>query len=261
MATKRDAFEQGPPSLGGKLPPGMNGGVLVPVPEGAPGPLYPPKYGWVRLRTIDLRLQLDLRLDEDPAGLTPQVARVDDIEIPYRMSRSVWAGQTRDELTIPCLLDGWPWKSVEAQIAVLKDMAKPVSAGKASGAPAPLQVAGIVDGSELLWMLTGIEPGEPIWAADVTRRRQHYTLSLTRWEPLEKADIAGRKNQRKSTGDRTKRQPVTVREGETLATIASQMLGSASRWKEIAAANKRKGKARRSPDDLTPGEKLRMPQT
>lgn len=230
------------------------------VPEGAPGPLRPPaRSGWVRLRTIDKQLDLTVRQDVDAAGLTPQLPRIEQVEVPFRAARTWWAGQTAGELSLPVMFDGFPTQSVEPDLRILEAMTRPVSAGKASGMPSPVQLAGNVPGADRLWVITGAEPGEAIWQSGY-RVRQYVNLMLTQWLPLEAADTSGRKNPRTSSGARVRRKPVTVKRGDTLVTIALRQLGEAKRWKDIAKANKVKGKARRSPNDLKVGEKLKMPQ-
>lgn len=47
----------------------------------------------------------------------------------------------------------------------------------------------------------------------------------------------------------------TVREGDTLWAIAAAQLGDGTRWKEISTLNRL-----RRPDDLTPGQKIKLPK-
>jgi hypothetical protein len=234
-----------------------------PVPNGAPGPLSPPKPGWVRMRSIDRKLNVTLRLDVDPPAMTPQLPRIEQVDIPFRASRSWWSGQAAGELVIPCLLDGFPRDSIEDAIDRLEQMGVPIAAGSASKAPAPLQIAGNVPGVDRLWMLTGLEPGDAIWQPGY-RVRQHYSMTLTQWLPLERADTSGRRNPRDAKGKRKRRPDVKVRRGENLATIAADVLGSANRWRAIAQLNPygtgKHTRKRTSPDDVKPGETLKMPQ-
>jgi nucleoid-associated protein YgaU len=257
MATKWQGSGQGQIPKG--LLSGLTSSLPAPVPDGAPGPLEPPRYGWVRLCTVDRSLDLTLRLDEDPPALTPQLPRLEQVEIAYRAARSWWSGQAPGELSISVLLDGYPQKSIEAGAQILERMGRPVSAGKASGMPSPIQIAGNVPGADRLWVITQLDSGDAIWRHGF-RVRQHWALGLAQWLPLEQADTGGRKNPRTAAGALKKRQPVTVRKGDTLTKIAQRELGSAAKWKSIAALNKVKGKARRSPSDLKVGERLKLPQ-
>jgi hypothetical protein len=251
-----DRFISGGTTLGSKL---LNGLGLPTVPSGAPGPLPLPQAGRVRLRTVDKRLDLTLRLDEEPASMTPQVPRIEQVEIAYRAARTWWAGQAPGELSIPCLLDGFPSSSIEGRVERLEDMARPRSAGKASGAPSPLQIAGNVPGTDRLWMIAGLDQRDAIWRNGF-RVRQHFDISLTQWVPLEEADTPGRKNQRTAGGAKRRRANYTVKSGDTLTSIALRQLGSAKRWKDIAKLNPVRGKARRSPSDIRVGQSLKMPQ-
>lgn len=252
MARKKDTFKAGK-------------GVAVGVRKVVPlRKLEAPKYGWVRLRVVKGRESVHLRLDENQAKFTSQVPRLEQVEVPFRMTRTWWAGQTGERLTIPCLLDGWPYDSVEDQIAELEEMAKPVFAGRPWGEPRPLKVTGIVPGAaKREWVLTGIEQGEAIWRQQ-HRVRQHFVLSLTRWVDLDRAEIDARKNQRKANGEVAKR-TATVRPDEDLATIAGRVLGDQTRWREIARLNPHKrGKKqvpRRSRTDVRRGETLKLPKT
>jgi hypothetical protein len=249
--------------LSGITPPsylfwGSSDPLPAPVPDGAPGPLDPPKYGWVRLRTVNRKFDLTLRLDEDAPALVPQLPRLEQVDIAYRAARSWWAGQDPGKLTVACLLDGYPHRSIEKGAKELEQLVRPVSAGKASGMPSPVQIAGNVPGADRLWVITSIVPGEAIWRHGF-RVRQHWQLGLEQWLPLERADTGGRKNPRTAAGALKKRKPVTVKRGDTLTKIAQRELGSASKWKALAKANPIKGKARRAPSDLRVGEKLKLP--
>lgn len=247
------------------LPPGFfgkPGARPSAVPDGAPGPLYPPKYGHVRLRTFDKALDVEIRLDDESSALVPQLPRIETVDIPWRASRTWWSGQSGATLQIPCVFDGFPRQSVEGKIAIVEEMARPVAAGKASGRPSPVQVAGNVPGADRAWMLVGIEQGTAMWRNGY-RVRQHLVLSLVQWLPLEQADTRGRRNARTSKGAVKRRGTVVVKRGDTLATIAARELGQASRWRDIAKANPvkrgKKSKARTSPTDVKVGERLKLP--
>lgn len=264
--TKRDEFGAGSVSVGGlgkRFPGVSNGTVIVPVPDQAPGPLYPPPHGRVKFRPIDLSATLEAALGEEPPTLTPQLPRIETVETPWRMGQSWWQGQERGELTISIMFDAWPYGSVEKQIKTLESMLRPSVAGQASKAPPPWQIAGNVPGIDRVWMPVGVESGDAIWRQGY-RVRARFTLTFAQWQPVERAETASRSNPRSSSGDRRRRGPVTVRRGDTLPKIAQRELGSAKRWKEIAKLNPRgKGKnkkPRRSPTDLKVGEKLKLPQ-
>ncbi len=231
------------------------------VPDGAPGPLARPEPGRVRIKSKNGKYELVARLGEEPAKLTPQVPRTEQIEVPWRASQSQWLGQNPAELVIDLVLDAYPWGSIEGEWQTLEDMARPERAGRPDGAPSPLQVAGSVPGEDRWWAISAIEPGEAIWMRAGYRARLALSLTLVQWLPVGTTDPTGRKNQRTSTGAKAKRPPWVVNEGDTLATIALRALGDASRWKEIAELNKHKnGKARRSIDDLKRGDRLKLPQ-
>lgn len=232
------------------------------VPDGAPGPLARPEPGRVKLRAQNGR-ELVSMLGEEPAKLTPQVPRTEQVEIPWRASQSQWLGQNPAELVMDLLLDAYPWGSIEGDWQTLEDMARPTAAGRSTGAPSPIQIAGSVPGEDRWWIITGIEPGESIWMAGGYRARLAVTLTLTQWLPVGRTDPAGRRNQRTSKGSKVKRAPWVVNEADTLVTIALRALGDGSRWREIAELNPHgKGKnkkARRSPDDVKVGDRLRLP--
>jgi LysM repeat protein len=230
------------------------------VPDGAPGPLGFPDPGRVRFRTKNKKHDLTMRLDDEPAALTPQVPRIEQVDIPWRASQSQWLGQTPTTLTISAVMDAYPWGSIEDDWETLESMCRPELAGRSDGAPSPLQISGSVPGQDRWWQITEVECGEAIWAKGMYRQRQHLTLTLTQWLPVGRTDTSGRSNPRTSSGKVKARQPWTVNAGETLSSIALRALGDSGRWREIAKANKVKGKARRSPDDLKVGERLKLPK-
>lgn len=238
------------------------------VPDGAPGPLARPEPGRVRIRSKSGKYELVARLGPDAARLVPQTPQIEQVKIPWRATQSQWLSQEAAELEIDLMLDEYPWGSIEGDWQTLEDMARPTRAGRSDGGPSPLQVAGSVPGEDRWWQIApqGIDPatdaGEGvIRMAGGYRARQRLTLTLTQWLPVGTTDPAGRKNQRTSTGGKSKRPAWTVNDGDDLASIALRALGSAARWKDIAKLNKHKnGKARRSIDDLKFGESLKMPQ-
>lgn len=238
------------------------------VPDGAPGPLARPAPGHVRIRSQNGKYELVSMLGPNAAKLVPQTPRTQQVEIPWRTSQTQWMGQESDELEIDLFLDAYPWGSIEGEWETLQEMARPVRAGRSDGAPSPLQVAGSVPGEDRWWIIKprGIdpatEPGDVIRMPGEYRARQRLTLTLERWLPVGTTDPAGRRNQRTSKGSKVKRAPWVVNEADTLVTIALRALGDGSRWKDIAALNKHKnGKARRSPEDVRPGEKIKLPQS
>lgn len=241
------------------------------VPDGAPGPLARPEPGRVRIRSQNGKYELVARLGPDAAALTPQTPRVEQVEIPWRASQSQWLGQQSAGLVIDLVLDAYPWGSIEDEWATLEDMARPTSAGRSSGAPSPLQVAGSVPGEDRWWQIAadGIDPSTEVGEGVIRmaggyRARQRLTLTLVQWLPVGRTDPAGRSNQRTSTGGKVKRPDWIVNEGETLVTIALKALGDGSRWREIAEKNPygkgKTKKARRSPEDVKRGDRLKLPQ-
>jgi hypothetical protein len=231
------------------------------TPAGATTRMPNPAPGRVRLRTKNAKHEIVARLDDEPAILVPQVPRIEQLDVPWRAAQSQWVGQAPGELTLPLVLDAYPTGSIEADWSTLESMARPVYAGRADGPPSPLQVSGTVPGTNRWWQITGILPGDAIWMPGGYRARQHVVLTLTQWLPVGATDTRGRENQRTATGARKKRQPVTVKKGDTLETIARTTLGTAKRWKDIAKLNKHENKKpRRSPRDLRPGERLQLPQ-
>lgn len=231
------------------------------APASATSPMPIPAPGRVHLRTKNTLHGFTARLDDEPAVLIPQVPRIEQLDVPWRTAQSQWVGQAPGELTLPLVLDAYPTGSIEDDWSTLETMARPVRAGRSNGPPSPLQVSGTVPGTNRWWQITGILPGDAIWMPGGYRARQHVTLTLTQWLPVGASDTRGRENQRTATGAKKKRQPVAVKKGDTLETIARRELGTAKRWKDIAELNKHKNKKpRRSPGDLRPGERLQLPQ-
>lgn len=258
----RSAFKPGGrPSRTGFAP----GVAPIPPADTKLWPLAPPEPGLVRIGSVDRLLDLVVPLDAPPK-FDPGVAKLTDIDLAWRTTGTSWSGQTRPGLLLSVMFDGYPRRSVEPDLRTLKSMATPTLPGRATGAPRRLQVAGAVPGTDLTWMIVGVDElnglEDVIWRG--TRRvRQRAVITLTEWEPIDRAETVARKNQRTAAGARKPRGTVTVRSGDTLQTIAAETLGSGSRWKEIADANPRvsgkKRTPRRSPTDVKVGEKLRIP--
>jgi nucleoid-associated protein YgaU len=173
------------------------------------------------------------------------------------------------QLTIPVMFDGWtnnfgsePFgESVEADIALLESFCKK---DDKMGQPPILQIlSNSVPGTEKKWALNEIE-----WAADDIRRptdgnRVRATALLTFLEYIDDTLISSKlssaKKRKKSSSSKdvstkSKKGTYIVKEGDTLHSIASKVLGSPKRWHEIAKANKlRDSKA------IKVGQRLRLP--
>ncbi|WP_026912337.1 LysM peptidoglycan-binding domain-containing protein [Patulibacter minatonensis] len=244
----------------------LGGGIswVKPPPPGGYAPkLVVPPQGFVTLRTVDMKYAITVMFDETEPVLTRGAPNFQTVDGPWRTQSTYWAGHAADTLEIQIIVDGFPNKSVEAAIDEIEVMMAPRREGRASGGPKAVQVAGQLPGTDQLWLMTGITQTKAIW--DRNRRiRQHLTISFQESHDLSKLTAGSRKNTRAKNGKLKRRKDHTVKKGETLTSIAQDVLGQSKRWKDIAKLNPhKKGKKktpRRSPTDVKVGEKLKMPQ-
>lgn len=242
-------------------PPLRAPGIAI-APSGTP--IWPPLPGYLKIRSTDLLYEIVVLLDDDAEPmLTPGAARIEKTDMLWRSQATHWAGQENDTLEVEIIVDAYPFGNIERVLSELDRMARPRKRGVASGGPKPVEIAGQSDGTDMLWWPPKITPGKAIWR-NGHRVRKRYTLLFEEYRPLDKIEAKSRKNQRSSKGALVRRPSHKVVAGESLASIARDQLGQASRWKDIAKLNpRRSGKkkiARRSSTDVKVGEVLKMPQ-
>lgn len=152
------------------------------------------------------------------------------------------AGIGLHDYPVDVLLDGWPRRSVEPECNLIHSWTIPVG-GLGSGNPTPrLQVAW-GPWQQLRWVVDKLVWGDQERHPDGsgTRVRQQVTIHLKEWPGagLQVTPVAEQANEAAddatggTTGDRT----YVVQPGDTLSTIAQQLLGDPSRYIEIARLN------------------------
>jgi LysM repeat protein len=178
---------------------------------------------------------------------------------PKRVGFTVWNGQDPYQMNIQILFDGLQNdSSVEGDYEALRRIMRvPVGA---AGAPSPCLLAGAVPLTQVRWVLQAIDQD----ASSIIRRqdgqlvRVAVTVSLLEYVEADVA-VALKPSPAKAAVSRKPKQAPSVRSytvvsGDTLSRIAQKLLGSYSRYPEIAELN-----GLRDPNRIFPGQVLKLP--
>lgn len=141
-----------------------------------------------------------------------------------------------DTYSWPLILDidevGGP--PIERRLRVLRDMGQPQGH---DNEPPAITVTGDLwehDGN-IQWVMNELTLGERLWNSDGSLRRQHVTVGLERYTPLDEIEAVRIRPTR--TGTKKKRRSVVVHGNDTLRVIAVRELGDATRWKDLRRWN------------------------
>lgn len=184
---------------------------------------------------------------------------------PRRSGFTEYDGVAPYTLTVPVLFDKLDTgDSVEAEIETLRRLMRDRVGPRAE--PAVVQVAGAsVPLTHLVWVIQDLEFGDEIKRNDGARSRAFVTVTLYQYLAADilvsvKASPAQAAQERMGvasvggTASVTTSRTYTVRQGDTLSSIAASQLGSAGRYTEIASLN-----GIRDPNAITAGQVLRLP--
>ena len=179
-----------------------------------------------------------------------EVARNDNVAL------SSWNGAPLLKLEVPVLFDGFvdgtdqqPAVDAVAGLAVAADTP-----------PSPIVAAGPIPYPNRTWLMAAPTWGRATRDADGVLVRQEMTLNLVEFvdpDTIHFADQGGAPSASTAAGGKkSKARTYTVKQGDTLLTIAAKTLGKSDRWSEIARYN---GGIRDPRKQLKPGRVLRLP--
>lgn len=176
---------------------------------------------------------------------------------PFRTSLTWWKGNRPFTLSVPILFDNWDdGGSVEEDIALLERFA-----GRGINAISPPPALRLYSGSEYYQNDSGLvplnyrsappNPGPPTWVIqDIdwgsalrnnagNRVRQEATVSLLQVIGLDKITFGSKSAAKRTPPNQIsgEAEMYTVRQGDTLKSIARKKLGNADRWNEIKKLN------------------------
>jgi hypothetical protein len=187
----------------------------------------------------------------------PTVGRWSEEDRPHQKPAVEWAGQTNERLTFTLRLDGYPSTPMDALIRVLEGFGRKRGKDK----PPPELEFDYGPGERgTRWVLETIEYGDELRNARLQIVRQFVTVTLLEYTEANVVITHSKKHNEKrfssedNNGDGGNNQLVSVREGDTLSSIAARILGDPLRWTEIADLNEL-----RDPDHLEIGQRLILP--
>lgn len=187
---------------------------------------------------------------------TPSVGRWNEEERPHQKPAVEWAGQTNERLVFSLRLDGFPAVSIEPRIAILEGFGKKRSPDK----PPPELEFDYGPGERgTRWVIETIEPGDELRNARLQIVRQEFVVALLEYTEANVVvthtkDWNDKKRDGDGRGGNEAFRLYTVRDGDTLASIAAAAFADPLRWIELAELN-----GIRDPNRLEPGRKLQLP--
>jgi hypothetical protein len=185
--------------------------------------------------------------------LYPPEPIVQTVDLPGSISLTQYLGQRPYRMDVDCQLDGFPDRSVEADIGTLEHFAE-VHTGRSE--PPAFTVSGDIPAPHphLAWKVTGFsDPAIDYVQGRPTDRCRYFTTISLIQDVTDRVLIESLKKTAKSTG--VKARSTTVRAGEDwLFEVARREYKDPSRAGDIAIANDLHIGKR-----LTPGMELRLP--
>lgn len=219
------------------------------------GPVSP----WhVTIRSDDGRHVLTGLSGPDPAEVTEGRGGWEEVTRNRRPPVTQWVGAGLAKTTVVLWLSRWTEQaSIEPDLDVLDGLApldpdtEPprVTVTGAPGVP-----------STIRWVVQSVAVAERLRLPDGSTSRAQVTVELLEYRPgdvvIARQSATKRSQVRNGTPAKSKPRTYTVRKGDTLAAIASRLLGKSSRWTEILNKD---GSKIRNPNGLKVGQVLKLP--
>jgi len=217
-----------------------------------------PKAALITIATVDSRISLTTLPGPNNPEITEGRGGWSEVTRPRRVAISEWTGPALHKANIELLLDGWQLnQSVEALEATMERLAPrsplvepPVVVVKGyPGVPANLQ-----------WSIQQVDPTDRIRRTDGSTVRVTLVVQLLEYRVSDL--VVPRTSPAKRSAARTGASPTTrsvpnsytVKAGDTLSSIAAQLLGSSQQWPAIATLN-----GIRDGNRLKVGQVLKLP--
>lgn len=230
-----------------------------------------PKAAHIILRSLDpvQGSTVEVSVPIGPEGsptISGGYATWDTVERPFRRGLPVFKGYSPYTMTIPLMFNGYEAdQSVEGDIQKLELLAGRTAAGGILRPPPVLRLHSgshyrdtdsalvpaqyrTLDEGDLTWVLTDIEwDSSPLRRTNGNRLRQLCTVTMLEYVTTSALNI---RPAPKAPTTRT----VTVKQRDTLRSLARKYLGDAERWREIKRLNNLKSSA------IKAGQKLKVPR-
>lgn len=228
-------------------------------PVGYIPPAPPSKLGYVTVRSSDVRFTLTALLGQNLPQLSDGQGGWVEVARDRKPAVLEWDGPAAAKCSLELLLDGWAaGTSVASQVAVVNGLC-PLSP---TGETPVMYVTGVpLIPPTVPWVCNAAVPSDWLLNARGEVSRVTYTLSLLQYRLGETVvrnspAKAAASKAGTSTTAKSKARTYVVKRGDTLGSVAAHFLGSASKWKTLAAAQK---PALRDPNHLKAGQKLIIP--
>jgi hypothetical protein len=226
-------------------------------PVGYIPPSPPSKLGYVTVRSSDGRFTLTALLGQNLPQLSDGQGGWVEVARDRRPAVIEWDGPAAAKCVLEVLLDGWAsGASLAGQLAAVAGLCPLSPVGETpvmyvSGCPLiPVTVP---------WVCQSAVPSDWLLTSSGAVARVTYTLSLLQYRLGESVvrNSPGKAAASKSgTVSKAKVKTYVVKRGDTLPALAARFLGSSSKWRTLAAAQK---PALRDPNHLKAGQKLTIP--
>lgn len=207
--------------------------------------------------TVDRSIDpVSVRRGQNPPAVMNRGGGWEVVSRARRKGVTQWVGAEPARMSVPVLFDGWKdTDSQEEEISRLARMALPPGPNKE---PPKVRVRNGVPLVGLVWVIQGIDWGTvQLWGYDnngsVSRMRQDAVVTLMEYVPPETIKVDSRPATQTQNATNN-RMLYSVKDGESLSSIAVKLYGDRERWKDLADAN-----SLRDPNSIRVNDLLRVP--
>lgn len=186
---------------------------------------------YYRLKRLDNNNSVIVKRDAGPPTIISGGGRWTIVNRPRRGSFTTWEGDDPYRMDVPILIDGWPRRSVEDDIAIIQQMRHGRLGEKNKYSPPPkIKIDGALPVKDAdAWVLeTDTDWGDNvIWHPDGYRLRQDCVIHLLQFQAVKNVAI------KPPATSHT----YTVKKGDTLKSISRSQYGTPLFWSTIKNAN------------------------
>jgi hypothetical protein len=211
--------------------------------------------GEVVFATAAPALTLRCKLGATSAKRSGGIGGWQDVERAGRAGGVEWTSTPGFVLEIPLLLDGLAHRvSIEDQVQALYRMGRPASGTPRGTAPPLVAIGGMVPHGGRDWALNGLDEGDAVWDGS-NRIRLWLTATFVEYVKLDLVKVRGQTSSTPTTKTHV------VRRGETLGSIARDVMGANTAGEIAAGVRKLKALNNlRDPKALKVGQHLKVPR-
>lgn len=208
----------------------------------------------VTFTSDELGVTVTTQLDEDVPSITAGAGGVTQVSRPRRKPLTDYDDIPLIVQEFAVIIDGYPNRVVDQEVTAIETLA---GIGRTEGPLPVVRLAGPVRYAGLAWLIDDLDAQDEIRDGFGRYLRCGFKVKLIEYvDPSQITTAPGKRSKGKS---KAKIKRYRVKKGDNLRRIAAKLLGSSDRWKEIARHKANRKYKLRKPDDIKPGQLLRIP--